>query len=133
VTLVDGLVLAASGAAIAWVLWYFLWSRGEGVRAEARDGVQRVEVRVKGAYDPDTVVVEAGRPVRLEFYRDETNACSEVLVFEPFGIHRELPAFQTTAVEFTPREPGEYEFTCGMNMMRGRVVVEAPDKTGVEA
>lgn len=125
-TVLDGVVIAASAVAVAWVLWYFLWSRGKGVRAEPREGVQRVEIRVKGAYDPDTIVVEAGRPVRLEFYRDETNACSEVLVMDRFGIHRELPAFQTTAIEFTPDEPGEYEFTCGMNMMRGRVVVEPP-------
>lgn len=120
----DALVLAGSAALIGTVLWYFLWSRGEGVRARESAGVQRVTINVKGAYDPDTVVVEAGRPVRLDFYRDETNACSEVLLFEPFGVRRELPAFETTAVEFTPLEPGEYEFTCGMNMMRGRVVVE---------
>ena len=121
---VDVAVLTASAAAIAAVLWYFFGSRGPGVRAESSGAVQRARIRVKGAYDPDTIVVEAGRPVRLDFVREETNACSEVLVFEPFGIHRELPAFATTAIEFTPEEPGEYEFTCGMSMMRGRVVVE---------
>lgn len=26
-------------------------------------------------------------------------------------------------VEFTPERPGEYEFTCGMGMLRGKVVV----------
>jgi plastocyanin domain-containing protein len=125
-TAVDVLVLVCSTAAIAAVLWYFLGSRGPGVRAVAENGVQRVRVVVKGAYDPDTIVVEAGRPVRLEFYREETNPCSEELVLDAFGIHRELPAFETTAVEFTPREPGEYGFTCGMSMMRGRLVVEPP-------
>lgn len=123
-SVLDGFVLTGSAAAILVVLWYFFWSRGEGVRAESRGEVQRAQIRVKGAYDPDTVVVEAGRPVRLEFYREETNACSEVLVLPSFGVHRELPAFETTSIEFTPEAPGEYEFTCGMNMMRGRVVVE---------
>ncbi len=120
----DALVLTGSAAAIAGVLWYFLGSKGTGMLAVREGDVQRVRVVVRGAYDPDRIVVEAGWPVRLDFYRDETNSCSEVLVLEAFDIHRELPAFETTPIEFTPREPGEYEFTCGMSMMRGRVVVE---------
>lgn len=36
----------------------------------------------------------------------------------------DLPAFRTTPIEFTPEEPGEYTFTCGMNMMRAKLVVE---------
>jgi len=35
-----------------------------------------------------------------------------------------LPAFQTTAVEFTPLEAGEFPFRCGMNMLKGLLVVE---------
>ena len=123
-TATDALVLIGSAGAIGGVLWYFFASHGAGVQAERRGDVQVARVVIRGAYDPDRIVVEAGRPVRLDFYRDETNACSEVLVLDAFGIHRELPAFETTSVQFTPREPGEFEFTCGMNMMRGRVVVE---------
>jgi plastocyanin domain-containing protein len=81
---------------------------------------------VKGGYTPDTIVVQAGKPVRLQFYRDETADCSERVVFEQFGIDQPLPAFQTTTVEFTPEEPGEYPFRCGMNMLKGLLVVEPP-------
>jgi len=35
-----------------------------------------------------------------------------------------LPAFKTTSVELTPDRPGEFAFTCGMSMMRGKLVVE---------
>jgi Cu+-exporting ATPase len=45
-------------------------------------------------------------------------------VFGDFGISQPLPAFATTPVEFTPKQAGTYEFTCGMNMLRGRLVVE---------
>jgi len=62
--------------------------------------------------------------VRLQFYRDETAECSERVVFEQFGIDVPLPAFQTTTVEFTPPEPGEFRFRCGMNMLKGLLVVE---------
>src|SRR5207247_7743302 len=62
--------------------------------------------------------------VRLQFYRAETADCSERLVFEQFAIDVPLPAFETTTVEFTPSEAGEYRFRCGMNMLKGLLVVE---------
>ena len=119
-------VTAAGAAAIVWVLWYFLFSRGPAAAAGLAHGVQEVHITVKGGYTPDTIVVQAGKPVRLQFYRDETAACSERVVFEQFGIDKQLPAFQTTAVEFTPKDAGEIPFRCGMNMLKGLLVVEAP-------
>ena len=111
-------------AAIGWVLWYFLWSRAPAVAARQDRGVQEIAVTVKGGYLPDTILVQAGKPVRLRFYRDETADCSERVVFEQFGIDRPLPAFETTLIEFTPTEPGEYPFRCGMSMLKGLLVVE---------
>ena len=117
-------VTAAGVAAIVWVLWYFLRSKGSAVPAATKDGVQEVRITVRGGYTPDTVVVQAGKPVRLQFYRDETADCSERIVLEDFGIDAALPAFQTTDIEFTPAEPGEFRFRCGMNMLKGLLVVE---------
>jgi len=85
-------------------------------------------VLVKNGYEPDTILVEAGRPVRLHFYRDETADCSERVVFDNLGIDEALPPFQTKTIEFLPKEPGDYPFRCGMSMIRGRVV--AHDGTG---
>ena len=123
-------VTAVGVAAIVWVLWYFLYSSGPPIAAGGTAGVQEVRVTVKGGYTPDTIVVRAGTPVRLQFYRDETADCSERVVFEDFGIDVALPAFQTTAVEFTPQEAGEFHFRCGMNMLKGLLVVEpaGPDR-----
>jgi plastocyanin domain-containing protein len=118
-------VTAFGAVAIVWVLWYFLFSRGTAVAATAgASGVQEVRVIVKGGYTPDTIVVQAGKPVRLQFYRDETADCSERVVFEQFGVDQQLPPFQTTAIEFTPDTAGEYPFRCGMNMLKGLLVVE---------
>lgn len=121
-------VTALGAAAIVWVLWYFLYSRRSAVAAAAggagSEGIQEVHVTVKGGYSPDTIVVQAGKPVRLQFYRDETADCSERVVFERFGIDQLLPPFQTTTVEFTPAQPGEYPFRCGMSMLKGLLVVE---------
>ena len=117
-------VTAVGLTAIVWVLWYFLLSKGSAAPAASVDGVQELRITVRGGYTPDTVVVRAGQPVRLQFYRDETADCSERIVLEDFGIDAALPAFQTTNIEFTPLQPGEFRFRCGMNMLKGLLVVE---------
>lgn len=117
-------VLIAGVMLIGLILWYFFGERERTVAAEGTGGVQQVKVTVKGGYSPDLIVVKQGRPVRLDFYRDETASCSEEVIFGDFGIARPLPAFQTTPIEFTPDKAGEFTFTCGMNMLRGKLVVE---------
>jgi len=89
--------------------------------------VQEIKVTVKGGYSPDVIVVKEGVPVRLDFYRDETASCSEQVIFSDFRIARDLPAFKTTPIEFMPDKVGEFTFTCGMNMMRGKLIVEKND------
>lgn len=92
---------------------------GHTVEAAARE----VHVRVRGGYVPDTIRVEAGVPVRIVFRREESAACSEQVVFPAFGRSAMLPPGEEVAVDLLPREPGEYEFTCGMSMLRGTLVV----------
>ena len=119
------IVLVAGVALIALVIWYFFF--GEGVRVAAQTtaaGVQQIKVTVKGGYTPDVIVVKRGVPVELDFYRDETNDCTEQVVLGDFQISRRLPAFQTTPVQFTPERAGEFTFTCGMNMVHGKLIVE---------
>ena len=124
-SVVDALVILAGAGLIAAELWYFLGPRPRSPQsAPAPLGPQEVRVTVKGGYDPDTIFVEAGRPVRLWFYRDETAECSSRVVFDRLAINQELPAFQTTAVEFTPREPGDYPFRCHRDVLHGRVVAQ---------
>jgi plastocyanin domain-containing protein len=52
------------------------------------------------------------------------------VVFPDFGIVKDLPVGRSVPVEFTPERPAEYEFHCGMNMVRGRLVVR-PSGAGV--
>jgi plastocyanin domain-containing protein len=111
--------------AILWTLWFFFFSKRQRTVAKTgTGGIQEVQVSVKGGYTPDVLVVRRGQPVRISFYREETAACSDRVVFGDFGISRPLPAFRTTAVELTPEKVGEFTFTCGMGMLRGKLIVE---------
>jgi plastocyanin domain-containing protein len=121
----DWAVVAGGLAAIAWVNWYFFAAgRGAATAAAASGGVQEVTIAVRGGYDPAQVRVRAGTPVRLVFDRQETSSCSEEVVIPDFGIRRFLPAHERTAVEIAPARAGSHEFTCGMGMLRGRLIVE---------
>ncbi|MFI7644167.1 heavy metal translocating P-type ATPase [Nonomuraea sp. NPDC049400] len=123
----DWLIIAVSTAAIAFLAWYFFGPR-KGRLAELGDGAQEVEITVKGGYVPDVVRVRQGVPLRLVFDRREGGECTSHVVFPDFGIDQALPAFQRTAVVLTPSKAGEYGFACGMNMVRGRLIVEpGPD------
>ncbi len=79
---------------------------------------------VQGGYSASAILVKAGAPVRLLFDRQETSGCTEEVVFGDFGVRTYLPAHRTTAVTVTPPRPGVYKFTCGMSMMRGKLVAE---------
>ena len=123
-------VLAGGIVAIAVVLVYFFGPRRSVAASLSAAGVQEINITVKGGYSPDVIVVNQDQPVRLNFYRDETASCSEQVVFGDLGIARDLPAYKTTTIEFTPRAPGEHIFTCGMHMMRGKLIVNAGDPEG---
>lgn len=122
-TPVDVFVLASGLVLIGFLLWFFFGPR-KGKPAAVRAGVQEAVIRVEGAYHPNVITVSAGAPVRLKFDRREATDCSNRVVLPDFDISRALPAFATTAIEFTPDRPGEYPFACGMNMYRGTIVVE---------
>ena len=115
--IVAGLVLTSLLA------WYFFGPK-KSHRAQLDNGVQVIHVTVKGGYSPDVIQLVADVPVRMMFDRQETGDCSSRVVIPDFHINQALPAFATTAVEFVPGTPGTYEFACGMNMIRGQILVE---------
>ncbi len=118
VVTLGGIVLAA------FVAWFFWFSPREVTRIAEAAGVQEAEIIVKGGYTPDVIVVKAGLPVRLRFIRQETSPCSEMVMLADFGKSATLPPGQPVDVEFTPDKPGEYDFTCQMRMLRGKLIVE---------
>ena len=122
---IDQILLTVAGLfAITGVAVFFWGPRGAGVQAAlTSSGAQEATIVVKGAYAPDVIVVEHGRPVRLNFLRQETAACSEEVIFPAFARRAQLPDGELVSVELTPTDAGEYEFHCGMGMLRGKLVV----------
>jgi len=122
----DKILVTLGGlAAIAFIVWFFWLVKKPGIKAALTGGgYQEVMVLVKGGYTPDVIVVERGKPVRLNFVRTESAACSEMVMFPDFKKSAKLPEGQTVRIELLPDKPGEYEFQCQMGMLRGKLIVE---------
>jgi plastocyanin domain-containing protein len=120
----EWIVLLVGVGMIAWINWYFL-APARVIRVSGQSaGPQEVRVVVQGGYDPAAFVVSGARPVRLIFDRQETSGCSEEVVFPELGVRRFLAPFERTVIDLGQPAAGTYEFTCGMSMLRGRMVVE---------
>lgn len=103
---------------------FFFGKRRAAAAAAPSGGAQEVTIVVRGGYSPDLIVARKGVPLRLVFDRREDSPCSDEIVFPDFGVRRALPAFAKTTLELAPETTGEFEFTCGMNMLHGKLLVE---------
>lgn len=130
------IVLLVGVVAIAGInLWFFprhprttsadtARRAGDAGAGIASPGGGDVTVVVDGGYAPAAIRARRGVPLRLVFDRREDASCSEELVMPAFGIRRFLAPFTKTVVELQPAEAGVFDFTCGMGMLRGRLIVE---------
>ncbi|MDJ0702396.1 MAG: cupredoxin domain-containing protein [Leptolyngbyaceae cyanobacterium MO_188.B28] len=118
-----GVTLGGLGL-IGLELWWFQFRKTEAKPAKLREGIQEIGVTVDGGYEPNRIVVQAGQPVRLNFFRKDPSSCLEKVLLPDFHRSADLLLNGTTSVEFTPQQPGTYSFHCGMNMVRGVLVVQ---------
>lgn len=108
----------------------------EALSAQLHQGVQEMDIEVDKGYKPARIIVQAGLPVRLNFFRQDPNNCLGKVLLPDFKIEADLPLHQMRSLEFTPQQPGEYRFTCAMEMFQGIVEVResriASPQKGVE-
>lgn len=82
----------------------------------------RVTVTEKG-FEPGRISVSGAQPVRITFVRTTDNTCAKEIVVPAHNIRRALPLNEPVVVEL-PQKRGEVAFACGMNMLRGAIVVQ---------
>ncbi|MDH3601963.1 MAG: cupredoxin domain-containing protein, partial [Candidatus Tectomicrobia bacterium] len=104
----DRVIVTLVGLAlVAGIVWFFWLKKVRGTRAAmASSGYQEAMILVKGGYTPDVIVVQHGKPVRLNFRREETAACSEMVLLPDFDKSARLPTGEVVALEFLPGTPG---------------------------
>lgn len=85
----------------------------------------RVIMTADGAgFHPSRIHTTAGRPITLSITRTTDETCATEIVIPGQQVRKDLPLKQAVEVTFTPTSTGEIAFACGMNMLKGTVVVE---------
>ncbi len=115
------LIILVIGLYLLW-LWYS--KHQEGASAKTESGIQVFDILVKGVYSPSIIKAKVGRPVKINFKREESTDCSRFVTFSDLKIRQELPEGETVTVEFTPDKVGEIAFACDMGMYQGKLIVE---------
>jgi plastocyanin len=89
------------------------------------DGIARVDIEAGGrGFAPDTVRVVAGQPTDLVFTRTSASRCVADVHIPDLGIGRtDLVLSEPVAIRIQPEEPGRYQFRCGMDMLKGTIIV----------
>ena len=75
------------------------------------------------SFEPSRLTLRAGVPARLTFTRTSDKTCATSVVVPSLKVKKELPLNQPVTIEFTSGQAGEIAFACGMNMLRGTIVV----------
>jgi plastocyanin domain-containing protein len=91
--------------------------------AQAKVQTAKIVINEQG-FDPAKVSLRAGTPARLTFIRTTDKTCATEIVFPSLKIKRALPLNEAVEIAFTPAKTGELAFACGMNMLKGVVVVQ---------
>lgn len=88
------------------------------------DGAPRFEVDVGASgYTPSEIAAPASARIHVGFRRTTDEGCGQELVIPSTGEHHDLPLDQRVWVDVTTPASGRIDFTCGMGMYRGAIVV----------
>lgn len=77
----------------------------------------------KNGYEPSEIKVTKGQTTKLAFYRADAKSCGGEVIFPSLKIKKSLPVGKTVIVEIKPEKTGELTFECGMDMLKGKLIV----------
>lgn len=103
------------------IVWWF-WLYTPPTRS--LDDSEIMITVVDGHYQPSRLTLPANTPSTLKFLRKDPSLCAATVVFAELDIAEDLVVDQIKTISLPPLASGEYEFTCQMQMIRGRLIVE---------
>jgi plastocyanin domain-containing protein len=93
--------------------------------AERAESGAVVQVTVDGqGFHPDRIPAKVGEPVTLVVTRTTDETCGTEIVVPAMAIDRKLPLNEKVEITLTPQARGEIAFACGMDMLKGTIVVD---------
>ena len=119
--------------AVSAVLAFALAGCGGGARTAqetkappvAASGAQEVHLTVTDAgFEPAEVTIAKDRPIVLTVTRKTDQTCAREIVFKDLDLKRELPLNKEVRIELPARPAGTLNYACGMDMIKGSLIVQ---------
>ena len=101
-------------------------------QGEAEKRLEKVEIP-KGAFKivvsrdgftPEEVTFKKDQPLKLAFFRADAENCGSEVVFKELNIKKDLPVGEVVLIDVPTNKARELNFVCGMNMYKGKIVIE---------
>lgn len=112
-------VIILGSLGMAGTYWFFLMKKDKQVAV-----ADSVDIIVDGGYSPAVIAVPLEKATKINFFRKDPNSCLEEVVLGDFKIRKFLPLNEKVTVEIKPEKAGEFNFSCGMGMFHGRIIVK---------
>ncbi|HEX8738496.1 MAG TPA: cupredoxin domain-containing protein [Pyrinomonadaceae bacterium] len=87
------------------------------------EGAIKITV-TKDGFTPEEITFKKGMPLKLAFYRADTENCANEIVFKDLNIKKKLPVGEVVLVDIPTDAEKTFTFACGMNMYKGQIVVQ---------
>lgn len=114
------IVIIFSLTGIIFTYWFFLMKKESKAFIVNKNSV---EIIVKGGYSPNVISIPKGKTTVFNFIREDPSSCLEEVVIVDFKVRKYLTLNKKISILITPKKEGEYDFTCGMGMFHGKIVV----------
>lgn len=89
--------------------------------AKVSGGVQKISVDASRGYNPSAIQLKAGVPAEITF--GQSSGCTAIVYSSDLGFQEDLTSGPKT-VKLPALQAGTYNFACGMDMVRGTIVVK---------
>lgn len=86
------------------------------------DGEYQIVLTERG-FEPAEIKIPSNKPVTLVVTRKTDQTCAKELIFADSKQRHELPLNQEVRIALPAQQGGTLSYACGMDMIRGKVVV----------
>jgi len=104
---------------ILFTYWFFFMKKVNIVFA-----TDQIDILVDGGYKPERIAIPYGKTTKLVFHRKDSSSCLEEVVIANFKVRKFLPLNEKIEIKISPTEKGEFDFSCGMGMFHGKLIVK---------
>ena len=116
----DKIIVSIFGLlSIIFTYWFFFMKKINTVQAEGT-----IDILVDGGYKPERIAIPFGKKTKLVFERKDSSPCLEEVILANFKIRKFLALNEKTEIEINPTKKGEFDFSCGMGMYHGKLIVK---------